>query len=95
MANFKISPRAAFSRYNELNFSNLYLHHYYAGPNPTQATVIKGSANRLGEICVNNWPIYDGLGSDAKVVARAQGLHICAGNWRCGFSIVFENEKYT
>ncbi|CAL4984556.1 unnamed protein product [Urochloa decumbens] len=93
--NFKIAPRAAFKQYNELNFSNLYLHHYYSGPNRTQTTIIKmDPATRLGETSVNNWPIYDGLGSDAKVVARAQGLHVFAGNWRCGFSIVFENERF-
>ncbi|OEL16101.1 hypothetical protein BAE44_0022881 [Dichanthelium oligosanthes] len=93
--NFRLTPRAAFSRYTELNFSNLYLYHTYAGPNPTQATIITGNPSTgLGTTAVNNWQIYDGLGPEAKVVARAQGLHILAGKWRCGFSIVFENERF-
>ncbi|TVU49928.1 hypothetical protein EJB05_01272, partial [Eragrostis curvula] len=31
---------------------------------------------------------------DAKLVARAQGLHINAGNWHLSFSLVFETEWF-
>jgi hypothetical protein len=94
--NLKIAPRAGLLRYNELNFSNLYLHHTFLGrPNTTQAKIVeKDTATGLGQTNVNNWKIYDGVGPDAKVVARAQGLHMYAGKWHCSFSIVFENERY-
>ena len=50
---------------------------------------------RSGSIIVNNGPICDGVGAGAAVVARAQGLHIHAGNWNNVFSIVFEDQRYT
>ena len=34
----------------------------------------------VGELAVNNWTVYDGSGPDAKLVARAQGLHINAAS---------------
>jgi hypothetical protein len=79
----------------EFNFSNLYLHHTYGGPKPNQSTIINNNGSTgLGMTAVNNWAVYDGLGSDAKVVAHAHGLHIYAGDWHNSFSLVFENERY-
>ena len=34
----------------------------------------------VGELAVNNWTMYHGSGPDAKLVARAQGLHINAAS---------------
>ncbi|KAG2550392.1 protein GOS9-like isoform X2 [Panicum virgatum] len=45
----------------------------------------------MGELAVNNWTVFDGPGSNAKLVARAQGLHINAGDWHLSYSLVFEN----
>lgn len=79
----------------ELSFTDLYLHHIYSGPKPYQSTIIpKDATTGLGSTAVNNWPIYDGVGPDAKLVARAQGLHIFAGNWHNSFTIVFEVERF-
>ena len=79
----------------EFNFRSLYLHHIFSGPNPTQAGIVsKDATTGWGSTVVNNWPIYDGVGHDAKLLARAQGLHINAGSWHNSFTIVFETERY-
>lgn len=72
----------------EINIQGLYLYHTCLGPNVNQGTVIDG------KLAANNWTVYDGPGTDAKLVARAQGLHIDAGNWHNSFSLVFENGRY-
>jgi len=97
-SSFEVTPfsgTAGALENTELNFSDLYLHHIYSGPKANQSTVVpKDAATGLGSTAVNNWPIYDGVGPDAKVVARAQGLHIFAGNWHNSFTIVFEVERF-
>ncbi|CAN6213663.1 unnamed protein product [Urochloa humidicola] len=92
--NFQITPIAAPAEWNELAFKGLYMYHTPLGPNANQATIIKETGPIGGETAVNNWEVYDGPGSDAKIVARAQGLHIKAGNWHNSFSLVFENERF-
>jgi hypothetical protein len=67
---------------DEITFRGLYLHHTVLSP------------TTMGEMAVDNWPIYDGPGPDAELVARAQGLHINDGNCRNSFSLVFVNERY-
>lgn len=79
----------------EFNYRSLYLHHIFSGPNPTQAGIVsKDATTGWGSTVVNNWPIYDGVGPDAKRVARAQGLHINAGSWHNTFTIVLETERF-
>ncbi|TVU30791.1 hypothetical protein EJB05_22432, partial [Eragrostis curvula] len=79
---------------NELNIRGLYLHHISGGPTPTQSTVVSANPGTgLGETAVNNWPIYDGLGPYANVVARAQGVHFLAGGWHNSFTIVFKDAR--
>ncbi|EAZ20031.1 hypothetical protein OsJ_35630 [Oryza sativa Japonica Group] len=79
--NCSIVPCSALMEGKEFNFSNLYLHHTYGGPKPNQSTIINNNGSTgLGMTAVNNWAVYDGLGSDAKVVAHAHGLHIYAGD---------------
>ncbi|XP_052139285.1 mannose/glucose-specific lectin-like [Oryza glaberrima] len=92
--NCSIVPCSALMEGKEFNFSNLYLHHTYGGPKPNQSTIINNNGSTgLGMTAVNNWAVYDGFGSDAKVVAHAHGLHIYAGDWHNSFSLVFENER--
>ncbi|KAM3373125.1 hypothetical protein ACQJBY_019850 [Aegilops geniculata] len=94
-SNFQITPRAAFVESNELNFRSLYLFHTSHGSNQTQSTVINPNATTgLGQTAVNNWMICDSPSPGATVVARAQGLHIYAGNWQNTFSITFELERF-
>ncbi|CAN6343197.1 unnamed protein product [Urochloa humidicola] len=76
---------------NELSLQGLYLHHTCRGPNANQASLI--NPPKMGELAVNNWTVFDGPGSNAKLVARAQGLHINAGGWHLSYSLVFENES--
>ncbi|RLM97908.1 mannose/glucose-specific lectin-like [Panicum miliaceum] len=79
----------------EYSFSNLYLFHTPLGPNRNQFGVTSSdAATGLGAIVVNNWPIYDGAGPNAAIVARAQGMHVYAGNWKNVFSIVFEIQRF-
>ncbi|XP_037488670.1 uncharacterized protein LOC119367178 [Triticum dicoccoides] len=95
MANFQITPRAAFVESNELNFRSLYLFHTPLGSNQNQSGIIDSNVTTgLGAAVVNNWPICDGPSPGATVVARAQGLHIYAGNWQNTFSITFEVERF-
>ena len=75
-----------------ISMRGLYLHHNCRGPRANQATLLNPPL--MGELAVNNWTVYDGPGPDAKLVARAQGLHINAGNWHNSFSLVFEDGRY-
>ncbi|CAN6334076.1 unnamed protein product [Urochloa humidicola] len=77
---------------DELSIRGLYLHHTCRGLRVNQATLF--NPPMMGELAVNNWTVYDGPGPDAKLVARAQGLHINAGNWHNSFSLVFENGRF-
>ncbi|PAN16526.1 hypothetical protein PAHAL_3G066600 [Panicum hallii] len=95
MANFQITPSRVTVENTEYSFSNLYLFQTPLDPNRNQFGVTSSdAATGPGAIVVNNWPIYDGAGPGATVVARAQGLHIHAGNWNNVFSIVFENQRF-
>ncbi|KAM0887232.1 hypothetical protein ACQ4PT_029186 [Festuca glaucescens] len=94
-SNFQITPFGGLVRNTEFSFRNLHLHHIYSGPNPNQSNIIApNSTTGLGTITVNNWPVYDGVGPDKKLVARAQGLHVLAGKLHNSFSIVFEDERF-
>ena len=79
--------------YKKLNFGSLYLYHTQFGPKANQEDII-APKNGLGRTIANNWEVYDGVGPGSKLVARAQGLHIEAGNWHNSFSLVFEDGRY-
>ncbi|KAJ4813671.1 Dirigent protein [Rhynchospora pubera] len=77
----------------------LYMHHLFQGPNQNQTTVIPPSNGKsFGWTAINDWTMYDGRGPDAKVVARAQGLHIQAGMkdslWYNSLNVVFEDARF-
>jgi hypothetical protein len=91
----KVTPFDGSLENAELNYSGLYLQQVFSGPNANQAKIVSQDASTgLGETAVNNWAIYDGVGQEANLVARAQGLHIYAGSWYNSFVIVFEIERY-
>lgn len=48
----------------------------------------------LGKRYFSDFPVYDGPGSEAKLVARVQGLSVQVGNTYQIFTIVFETERY-
>ena len=88
----QVTPSYAATQGNEFNFSGLYLYHTYKGPNANQVeTIVR---HQFGTLAVNNWVIRDGLSCSAEVIARAQGLHVNAGDWHNSFSLVFEDEGY-
>ncbi|CAL5089649.1 unnamed protein product [Urochloa decumbens] len=86
--NLQVTPCVTLTECNELNFQGLFMY-----PTANQARVMD-SQGMIGETTVNNWPVYDGPGPHAKLVARAQGLHIQAGNRVNFFSLVFQNERF-
>jgi hypothetical protein len=80
----------------KLDFTHLYLHQISSGPNPNQEQIVAGNpATQFGKTAVNNWPVYDGLGANAKLVARAQGTHVnVSGNWYTSLTMVFVVERF-
>ncbi|KAE8784431.1 hypothetical protein D1007_41983 [Hordeum vulgare] len=93
--NFRCTPFDGGVENTEFEFSSLYLHHIYSGPCQTQSNIIGADATTgWGSTEVNNWTIYDGVGPCAKLVARAQGLHLYAGSWHNTFTLRFEIERF-
>ncbi|KAJ3698803.1 hypothetical protein LUZ61_002508 [Rhynchospora tenuis] len=82
----------------ELNL-RLFMYHTPLGPNKNQTTIVQSNAaNSFGTVAINDWPCYDGLGNDAKLIARAQGMHLQAGvqqgRWYNSLNLEFEDPKY-
>ncbi|KAM3355467.1 hypothetical protein ACQJBY_025943 [Aegilops geniculata] len=97
MANLEITHyEGALVENTKISFRNLYLRRLSSGPDKNQLVLIDGyGSTDLGLTAANNWSIYDGIGSDAKLVARAQGLQTnVAGNWYNSFVMVFEIERF-
>ncbi|KAJ1701139.1 hypothetical protein LUZ63_000918 [Rhynchospora breviuscula] len=95
---FKIAPAQNALEQKEFYF-HLYLHHMYLGPNRNQSSIINPNhPNSFGSTIVNDWPLYDGLSPNSRVIARAQGLHCQAGmttqNWYNALNIVFEDARF-
>ncbi|KAL6659706.1 hypothetical protein ACP70R_002535 [Stipagrostis hirtigluma subsp. patula] len=87
-----ITPIAApiAMEYMKLTFRNLYIRRSSA-PDCEISMDGKGS---LGKRYFSDFPIYDGPGSDAKLVARAQGFTTQTGQAHQVFTIVFEIERF-
>nr|CAB3490323.1 unnamed protein product [Digitaria exilis] len=95
MAPFTVAPlRTHMQHQHELHF-HLYLHRNVN--NLTVASTHHGGCDTFGNLVVNDWPIYDGHGHGAKVVAHAQGLHIHSSKEGNGtsnsFTILFQVER--
>ncbi|KAM3206787.1 hypothetical protein ACQJBY_062136 [Aegilops geniculata] len=74
----------------KVNVGKLYLRQIFAGCNANQSDVIQpNAATGLGKTVVNNWGIYDGPCSEAKLVAKTHGMHTLAGKWSNWFTLVF------
>ncbi|VAH40566.1 uncharacterized protein LOC119361873 [Triticum dicoccoides] len=67
----------------------------------TMETIILDSnlPQRFGCIAATDYAIYDGIGLDKKLVARAQGLNMAVGatngTWSFCFNMVFVDERFT
>jgi hypothetical protein len=79
----------------KVNVGKLYLRQIFAGSGTNQSDVIQPNAvTGLGKTAVNNWGIYDGPTSKAKLVAKGHGMHTFAGKWSNWFILVFAGDRY-
>ncbi|CAN6339995.1 unnamed protein product, partial [Urochloa humidicola] len=75
--------------------STLYMYHTTSGPNRNQESLV--SKNGLGSLVGHNWEVRDGPDPNAKIIARAQSLHMNTGVdriWQNFFCLVFEDERF-
>ncbi|XP_039804976.1 uncharacterized protein LOC120669265 [Panicum virgatum] len=104
LANFEAAAVAAPAEYRRFTFRDLYMRRTYRGPGANQVVVVNqsggaaaGNCYGLGATVVHNWAIYDGPGPEAKLVARARGLHIDttgAGLFYNTFCLMFEHGRF-
>lgn len=79
---------------------HLYAYQHFQGkPDANQIVIVDSKLPEcFGILAANDWTVYDGPGPDAKLVARAQGLHIGAAmtkeNWFISFNVVFVDERF-
>jgi len=90
-----VNPQAHGPKYN----LKLYMHQTMDGPNHNQVNIADPQQPHMfGYTNVHDYPIYDGLGPSAKIVARAQGLHTetCMDDddWFHWSSIVFTDKRF-
>ncbi|XP_048560243.1 uncharacterized protein LOC125540699 [Triticum urartu] len=87
-------------KHKEILLDGLYMHQDLDGsPNQNQKTIVNPNLPlQFGCTVANDWIIYDGLGPDKKLVARAQGPHMGAGitkgSWFICFNMVFVDERF-
>lgn len=75
-----------------------YMHQIISGPNHNQVTIANPEQPEMfGYTNVHDYPIYDSLGPDKKIVARAQGLHSKTSmnndGWFHWSKLVFDYER--
>ncbi|OEL25653.1 hypothetical protein BAE44_0013329 [Dichanthelium oligosanthes] len=83
---------------NEVNMK-LYLHQVVQGPNKNQEAMVPSSHPLgFGTVAVNDWTVIDGPNPNAKIVARAKGMHIMAdqagAGWYTSLLIIFEDGRF-
>ncbi|KAM3206770.1 hypothetical protein ACQJBY_062121 [Aegilops geniculata] len=79
----------------KVNVDRLYLRQIMTGWDANQSDVIQPNAvTGLGKTAVNNWGVYDGAGSKAKLVAKTHGMHTLAGKWSNWFTLAFVVGRY-
>ncbi|XP_066333381.1 uncharacterized protein [Miscanthus floridulus] len=77
----------------------LYMHQIFDGPDYNQVNIANlGQPQMFGCTNVHDYPIYDSLDPNAKIVARAQGLHtetcLDYDNWFHWSRLVFHDESF-
>ncbi|CAL4995414.1 unnamed protein product [Urochloa decumbens] len=93
--NGRVTQESQESEYN----LKLYMHQIIDGPNSNQVNIADPKQPQMfGYTNVHDYPIYDSLGPNATIVARAQGLHaetsMNYNDWFHWSSIVFTNERF-
>ncbi|AQK79260.1 hypothetical protein ZEAMMB73_Zm00001d035560 [Zea mays] len=79
------------AEFTKLTFRSLYIRR--TGPGSREMTVDGRPSDQLGRRFVSDFPIYDGRGSGAHLVARLQGVTVQIGSSHQLVSIVFEAER--
>jgi hypothetical protein len=79
------------AEFTKLTFRSLYIRR--TGPGSREMTVDGRPSDQLGRRFVSDFPIYDGRGSGARLVARLQGVTVQIGSSHQLVSIVFEAER--
>jgi hypothetical protein len=79
------------AQFTKLTFRNLYIRR--AGPGSREITE-EGRCD-LDKRYVSDFPVYDGRGPDASLVARVQGITSEIGNAHQLFVVVFDTDRYT
>ncbi|XP_066333383.1 uncharacterized protein [Miscanthus floridulus] len=77
----------------------LYMHQIFDGPDYNHVNIANpGQPQMFGCTNVHDYPIYDSLDPNAKIVARAQGLHtetcLDYDNWFHWSRLVFRDESF-
>jgi len=77
----------------------LYMHQIFDGPDYNHVNIANpGQPQMFGCTNVHDYPIYDSLDPNAKIVARAQGLHtetcLDYDNWFHWSRLVFRDERF-
>ncbi|OEL35249.1 hypothetical protein BAE44_0003732 [Dichanthelium oligosanthes] len=106
LANFEVTAMATPVVYRGFTFRDLYMRRTKGkkkrGANQAVLRDSDGvpigthDGTDMGAMAVHNWEVYDGPGPDAKLVARARGLHIDTsgeGFFYNTFSFVFEHGR--
>ncbi|CAN6180174.1 unnamed protein product [Urochloa humidicola] len=76
-----------------IEFTKLTFHRMYIRRSRSQEIVMDGKSN-LGQRLFCDFPIYDGPGSEAKLVARVQGVAIRTAKIHQIYTIVFEIDRF-
>ncbi|AQK79234.1 hypothetical protein ZEAMMB73_Zm00001d035559 [Zea mays] len=80
------------ANFSRLAFRNLYIRR--TGPDSREMVTVegrRGSSDQTGDMrYVSDFPVYDGRGSDAVLVARVQGVTTTFGNSNQFFTVAFE-----
>ena len=98
MTNAQSVPVTPQSQATEYNF-RLCMYQDIDGENNNQVNIADPKQSMMfGYTNVHDYPIYDRLGLNAKIVARAQGLHtetnMNSDDWFHWSSIVFNDERF-
>jgi hypothetical protein len=80
--------------FTKLTFRSLYIRR--TGPGSREISVDGRPSDQLGKRYLSDFPIYDGSGSDASLVARVQGVTVITGSahqlgqsqWECHESFI-------
>jgi hypothetical protein len=84
------------ANFSRLAFRNLYIRR--TGPDSREMVTVegrRGSSDQTGDMrYVSDFPVYDGRGSDAVLVARVQGVTTTFGNSNQFFTVAFEAGRF-